>query len=90
MANLQVKGIDNALYEQMKILAAGENRSVSQEVIFLLRKHLATQKSLHSAPSPAELLLQLSGSWEDARPAEEIIVEIREARENSARLTGGF
>lgn len=35
MANLQVKGMDDALYNQLKMLAAAENRSVSQEIIHL-------------------------------------------------------
>lgn len=90
MANLQVKGIDDTLYEQMKRLAAVENRSVSQEVIFLVKKHLALQNTLRSTPSPAEVLLQLSGSWEDPRQAEEIVAEIRTARKNSERLVGGL
>lgn len=51
MANLQVKGIDDGLYEQMKRRAAAENRSVSQEVIFLLKAHLSLQKALiHALP----------------------------------------
>lgn len=90
MANLQVKGIDDGLYEQLKRLATAENRSVSQEIIFLVKAHLSLQKTLRSTPSPAEVLLQLSGSWEDPRPAGEIITEIRNARRNSRRLAGGL
>jgi plasmid stability protein len=90
MANLQVKGIDDGLYEQLKRLAITENRSVSQEIIFLLKAHLASPNRISSTPSPAEVLLQLSGAWEDSRPAEEIVAEIRNARENSQRLAGGL
>ncbi len=90
MANLQVKGIDDDLYEQVKRLAASENRSVSQEMVFLVKTHLAKQKNLQSTPSPAEVLLQLAGSWEDTRSAEEIIVANKESRRNSSRLNHGL
>lgn len=90
MANLQVKGIDDSLYEQMKRLAAAENRSVSQELIFMVKSHLARQKGLRSTPTPAEALLQLSGSWVDSRTAEEIIRANRESRVNSTRLDKGL
>lgn len=90
MANLQVKGIDERLYAQLKDLAVAENRSVSQEVIHLVKTHLAKRKIMQSTPTPAEILLQLAGSWEDARPAEEIAAELRSARKNSQRLAGGL
>jgi hypothetical protein len=90
MANLQVKGIDDGLYEQLKKLATDENRSISQEIIFLVKTHLSLQKVFSSTPSPAEVLLQLSGSWEDSRQADEIITEIRKSRENSQRLAEGL
>lgn len=40
--------------------------------------------------TPAQVLLDLFGTWEDERDAEEIVAEIRSARKNSARLTGGL
>lgn len=90
MANLQVKGIDDSLYEQLRERATAENRSVSQEVIFLIKTSLASRKILQTTPSPAEILLQLSGSWEDQRSADEIIAQIRESRDDSERLVDGF
>ena len=33
MANLQIKGMDDALYASLKDLAASENRSISQQVL---------------------------------------------------------
>ena len=89
MANLQVKGIDNDLYDQLKKLAQNENRSISQEIIFLIKTHLS-KKTASSYRSPAEVLLQLSGSWDDPRTADEIIAEIRDHHENNERLTGGL
>ena len=41
MANLQIKGIDDELYNEIKKLAAAEKRSVSQQILFLARKDKA-------------------------------------------------
>lgn len=90
MANLQIKGIDDNLYEQIKILAASENRSVSQEVLFLIKSYLANKRQFQKAKTPAQILLELSGSWEDNRNADEIIRQIRSARKNSNKLQDGF
>lgn len=83
MANLQIKGIKEELIAQIKELAASENRSVAQQVVFLIREHLAGKKRL-PVRTPAEVLLELSGSWEDDRSAEEIISELKGSRRNSA------
>ena len=40
--------------------------------------------------TPARVLLDLFGSWEDSREAEEIVSEIKGGRKNSARLRNGF
>ena len=90
MANLQIKGIADSLYAQIKALAAAENRSVSQQVLFLLKSHLARRKQLLKIKTPAQVLLELSGSWDDSRQAEEIIKEIRAARKDSKKLGKGF
>ena len=90
MANLQIKGIQEDLYAEIKKLAAAENRSVSQQVVFLLREYLAKRESLLSQKSPAQAILALSGSWEDDRTAEEIIDEVKQARRNSARMKEGL
>lgn len=90
MANLQIKGIQDELYEEIKKLAAAENRSVSQQVLFLLKQYLARTKRLGTLETPAQVLLALSGSWQDDRPVEEIITEIKEARKNSRKLAKGF
>ena len=63
MANLQIKGIDDGFYAQIKKLAASKNRSVSQQVFFLIKEHLSKKKHLDAIKSPAKILLELSGSW---------------------------
>ena len=90
MANLQIKGIDEGLYHQLKQLAADENRSVSQQVLFLIRNHLAQKRRKSEYPTAAQTLLSLSGSWDDARSAEQIILEIKSARRSSRKLSDGF
>ena len=90
MANLQIKGIENELYEEIKKLAAQENRSVSQEVLFLVREHLARRHYHLMLKMPAQALLDLSGSWLDDKGAEEIIHGIKKSRRNSGTLKKGL
>ncbi len=40
MANLQVKGMSDDLYAQIKALAGSENRSVSQQILFMTKEYL--------------------------------------------------
>ena len=90
MANLQIKNVADDLYEEIKKLASAENRSVSQQVLFLVREYLAKRKHLTAAKSPAQVLLELSGSWEDDKNAEQIVKEIKSARKSSRKLEKGF
>jgi hypothetical protein len=90
MANLQIKGMDDGLYAQIKALAAAQNRSVSGQVVNLIKEYLAKGKSLQSIKTPAQVLLELSGSWSDDRPAEEIAADIKAHRKNSKKLANGF
>ncbi|MGA1796260.1 MAG: ribbon-helix-helix domain-containing protein [bacterium] len=90
MANLQIKGIQDDLYERIKEMAASENRSVGQQVLYLIKEYLASKGASRSRKSPAQILLELSGSWEDTGDAEEIISDIKRGRRNSAKLREGF
>ena len=90
MSNLQIKGVDEGLYQDLKQLAAEENRSVSQQVLFLIRRSLARKRQARQVESGAEVLLSLAGSWEDARQADEIVGAIRDARRSSKRLSEGL
>ena len=82
MANLQIKGIDDVLYAQIKELAASENRSVSQQILFLVKRYISNKKQFEKIKTPAQSLLALSGSWEDSRDADEIISDIKSVRKN--------
>jgi len=90
MANLQIKNVEDNLYEEIKKLASAENRSVSQQVLFLVKEYLAKRKHLTATKSPAQVLLDLSGSWEDDKNAEQVVKEIKSARKSSRKLEKGF
>ena len=90
MANLQIKGIDYDLYNDIKRLAASQNRSVSQQVMMLIRQYLSKQHQIEKTKSPVQVLLELSGSWDDDKTAEEIIMSIKKDRKNSTKLELGL
>ena len=90
MANLQIKGIQEELYKKLKEMAAFENRSVSQQVLFLIKEYLAKKEILRQKKTPAQILLELSGSWEDEKKSEEILSELKKARKDSTKLKKGF
>jgi plasmid stability protein len=78
MATLQVKGIDDRLYEALRARAARENRSISQEVVTIIQQYLACPGK--DIQSTGEAILELAGSWQDGRSAEEIVRDIRQSR----------
>ena len=88
MSSLQIRGIDDALYAQIKELAVSENRSVSQQILYLVKRYIASKKQFENTRMPAQVLLDLSGSWEDTRSADEIASDIKSARRNSSRFKG--
>jgi len=90
MANLQIKGIQNEFYEQLKALAEAESRSVSQQVLYLIKEHMAKGRAVKTIKTPAQVLLELAGSWSDAKDAEEIMMELKKGRSNSKKLSAGF
>ena len=74
MATLKICSMDDQLYEALKRRAREENRSISEEAIAILKDYLSRPTSATQA------LLDLAGSWEDDRGAEEIIEDIRQSR----------
>ena len=85
MAILQVRDIDDKLYESLKKLAAYEKRSINQEVIHIIEAFMANP-DLHNVDYTDEFL-KLSGSWEDDRSAEEIVKDLRSHRAKSRRFS---
>jgi len=90
MANLQIKGIEDELYRELKKMAAEENRSVGQQVLFLVKEYLARKRHLRTLKTPAQILLDLSRSWEDHRDPAKIVAQIKKSRRNSKKLEEGF
>jgi hypothetical protein len=90
MANLQINGIDNKFYSQIKELAASENRSISQQILYLIKEYLAKQKSIKKTKTPVQVLLELSGSWIDSKDPEDIFKDIKKSRANSKKLSKGL
>lgn len=82
MANLQIKGMSDDFYPQIKALANSENRSVSQQILFMKKEYLLKKQQVQSAKSPAQVLLELAGSWEDEKTAEAIIGALNQGRKN--------
>ena len=90
MANLQLKDIDDEVYAQLGKIAAAENRSITQQVLNLIKGDLAHRKSIDVIPTPAETLLELSGSWAGDKSVAETLASIKDSRHNSEKLRGGF
>jgi len=90
MANLQIKGVDDNFYEDLKRMAKRRNRSVSQQVLTILKEYMARKGKLNKVQTPAAVLLELSGSWTDERSAGEIAAQIRGARKPSRKLRKGL
>lgn len=84
MAILQVRNIDDRLYDLLKTIAKSQNRSISQEVIFIIEKYLSNPAVYKI--NPTREFLALSGAWEDDRSSDEIIDSMKKSRKNSERF----
>lgn len=82
MANLQVKSMDDQLYQALSKRAAMENRSISQEVVHIIKSYLA--RPLQEQNDRSQAFLELCGSWDDERSADDIIHDVRAARRDSS------
>lgn len=86
MATLQVRSIDDQLYEALGKKAARDNRSISQEVIAILKEHL----SQPGQKNATEKFLEICGTWKDQKTAKEISEEIRKSRKSKTRFQETF
>ena len=84
MANLQVRDINDKLYDSLKRRAELEHRSISQEVVMIIESHL-NRNNLESEVQTLEFL-KLSNSWKDSRDPKELVVELRKSRSKNTRL----
>ncbi len=84
MATLQVKGIDEHLYNALGARAAMDNRSISQEVVMMIREFLGRPpRDLREATCA---VLELAGTWQDDRTARQIASDLRRARRSGRRF----
>jgi len=79
--------MDNDLYKALGRRAAMQNRSISQEVIVSIQRHLAAPPD--QTKSADEAVLELAGSWKDDRTADEIIADIYKSRTKNTRRFKG-
>ena len=87
MATLQVRSVEDQLYEALGKRAAQDNRSISQEVVAILKEYL----SRPSQPKKAsENFLELCGTWQDDRSPDELAEEIRKSRKSARRFKEVF
>ena len=84
MAILQVRDIDDGIYENLKRISRENRRSISQEVIHIIETYLSEPHIIRK--NSTEEFLNLSGSWGDDREAEEIISEIKKSRTKNKRF----
>lgn len=87
MATLQVRDIDDRLYDFLKTSAKLQNRSISQEVVTIIQNYLNSSKN--SSNNATLEFLSLSGAWIDEKTAEEIIENMRNSRNQSNRFGAG-
>lgn len=90
MANLQIKNMDDRFYERIKSMAEAEHRSISQQVLYVVKEYLSKQKTLPKIKTPAQVLLDLAGSWDDDAQADRIVADIKRKRTQSQKLSQGF
>ena len=84
MATLQVRDMDDRLYNFLKTSARLKNRSISQEVVTIIQNYLNSSKT---ASTNATLeFLSLTGAWKEEKSAVAIIKQIRKGRRQSKRF----
>ncbi len=86
MAVLQVRNMADDLYGALGRRAALDNRSISQEVIEIIQTYLSTPRKRRCGDEEA---LQMAGSWDDSRAADEIVSQLRQER-TTRRAQEGF
>jgi plasmid stability protein len=87
MAILQVRDLDDRLYNYLKTSARLQNRSISQTVITILENYLTS--STKTGDNATMEFLSMTGAWKDDRAADEMVKDIRKNRKNSKRFGEG-
>ena len=85
VAILQIRDIDDRIYEDLKRISRENRRSISQEVIHIIETYLSEPQKTRKN-STVEFL-KLAGSWGDERKAEKIISELKNSRTTNKRFS---
>lgn len=88
MASLTVRDIPTELLDRIKILSSRERRSLNKQFLVVmedgLRTHAAAlERNREVGPTPSlqvAMWRDIAGKWEDDRPTDEIIADIRRHR----------
>jgi plasmid stability protein len=78
MANLQVKDIDDQLYQALKSRAKREDRSVGHEVIRIIKEYLNQPKD--TGTNATDQFLSLSWHSNDEESADDLIQSLQKDR----------
>jgi plasmid stability protein len=84
MATLQVRDIDDRLYNFLKTSAKLQNRSISQEVITIIQNYLNSNPT--QIKNSTLEFLSLRGAWIDEKSPSQIVDEIKMDRKESNRF----
>lgn len=87
MATLQVRSVDDQLYKALGRIAEQSNRSISQQVVVIIKEYLSQP---HHQKRATEDFLALCSTWRDARTADDIIEDVRKNRKLGARFKETF
>lgn len=86
MANLQVKDINDQLYQALKLKAKRKRRSVSQEVIRIIEEYLNQPDDQKS--NATDQFLSLSWQSDENESADDLIKSMRKDRVESKKYSG--
>ena len=81
---LQVRDMDDRLYDKLRFAAKIDNRSISQQVITILQNYFTSIPV--KTKNATEEFLKLAGSWDDSRSTDAIVDDIYNSRVNSTRF----
>jgi plasmid stability protein len=87
MANLQIKNMNDQLYKALAKRAELDNRSISQEVVNIIKQYLAGTTSLEGQ---SKGLMELAGAWKGRESAEDMVKELRKVRKSRKRHKNVF
>lgn len=84
---LNIGDFDKRLLQSLKNAAKIDQTTLSDEIVIIIESFFNKRKTVEN--NTAEWL-KLAGSWEDERPADEIIADIKNSRTENRRFEDGL